>query len=184
MPRTSLSTTVVIQAVATYLSLCDLWTPRDPLEVEYKDEYSNGYGLNKATRMWTDSRRLAATSETLDLWGVLEDAWGHTIKFTNVKVIAIRNTSTVDGEDLLVGGAAANTWASMFGDVSDKLKIKPGVTLTISNTYDGYPVTSTTDQLKVDAGASDITYELVLIGEHSSTTSTSTSTSSTSTMSP
>jgi hypothetical protein len=185
MPDTNLDAVVTIEALVTYLSVCDLWVPRDPLAQQYEDTYAFGFGNNKATRMWADSRRLKGTSEDLDLWGALEDAWGNTLKFTSIKVLSIKNTATTTGFNLYVGGAAANAWASMFGTDADALKIPPSSSFTISNPLAGYAVTGgTADLLKIDANGNDITYEIVVIGIHSTTTTSSTTSTTSTTTSP
>jgi hypothetical protein len=69
---------------------------------------------------------------------------------------------------VLAGGAAANGWATAFGDPTDKVKIKPGGTLALlAPGATAYPVTPATgDLLQVaNSGAgTSVTYDIIVIG--------------------
>jgi hypothetical protein len=128
--------------------------------------FTDGTGANQLNVLWSDIRTLTATSETLDINGILTSAYGATVSLLRVKGIYVRNTSTTNGNNLLVGGAASNAWATLFGDVTDKFQVLPsGVLLAGGPLATGYAVTAgTADQLKVDSGSATITYRIALLG--------------------
>lgn len=128
----------------------------------------NGTGANQANRFYAATRTLAASaSEELDLAGVLEDIFGEVLTLTKVKGIAVQadggNTNLV-----LVGGAASNAWAAMFGDATDVLKVAPGgFFMLTAPDANGLAVTANTgDKLKIanSAGGSSITYTIAIAG--------------------
>jgi hypothetical protein len=132
-------------------------------------QYTAGTGAGQADLLWTDNRTLAASAtESLDLaGGSLVDPFGNTVTFARVKVLlALADAGNTN--DVLLGGAAANAWATWAGDVTDIARVKPGgVFLAAAPGATGYPVTAGTgDLLKVanSAGGTPVTYRIVLLG--------------------
>ncbi|WP_315759307.1 hypothetical protein [Bradyrhizobium sp. SZCCHNRI2007] len=114
---------------------------------------SYGAGYGKADMSFSDDRALSvSTSENLDLYGVLLDAFGQTINAGKIKAILIDNQETSSGT-LTVGAAASNTFNGPFSGATSSIDIKPGDrAVFVSRT--GWPVTSATaDILKVACGA-------------------------------
>ena len=141
----------------------DLGSKRAEHVMELAKGLAAGTGDNQVNLAWSDRRSLAATSEDLDLSGGLTGAFGDTLTFSKVKVIVIRNND--DTDNLTVGGAAANQFASWVADASDKVVIAPEGYLVLVAPLDGYAVTAgTADLLKVDAGAATISYDIAVIG--------------------
>jgi hypothetical protein len=144
-----------------------LVTITEPLSLSYAVELGNGTDADQANQTWQDERTLAASaSETLDLRGVLKDAFGDTVSFARIKALVIKNTS--DTGTLTVGGAASNAWQGPFGNTNDTLTIRPGGFVVLAGgDATAYPVTaSTADQLKLlnnDSGNALI-YEIIVIG--------------------
>lgn len=135
------------------------------LAVEKSISLANGTAANQSDLLYQASRQLIATSEDLDLAGVLLDAFGSALTFIEVTGLYIENTNTTPGAVLTVGGAAASGFISPFGAATDKIKVGPGGVLLLSSPVDGYAVTAGTfDKLKVDAGAATITYKLGILG--------------------
>lgn len=165
----SLNTTLVVNLISTLTAALDMVSPE--AKHAYGKSYSllDGTGANQANQVFSDTRTLAASaSEELDLNGTaLQNAFGANIAFTKIKAIIIE-AAAGNTNDVLVGGAAANAVASIFGDPTDVLKVKPGglVVLTAPN-VNGYAVTANTaDLLKIanSAGTTGVTYSIVIIG--------------------
>jgi hypothetical protein len=130
--------------------------------------FADGSGANQANKLFTDQRVIAASgNEALDLAGVLTDALGQATSFTKVRAILVK-ASAANVNDVLVGGAASNGFATMFGDATDVLKVKPGgFVLLVAPDANGYAVTAATgDQLKVaNSGAgTGVTYDILILG--------------------
>ena len=142
----------------------DLSTPNDYGTLDLKDDLANGTGTDQADEVWHDERTLAAASETLDLTSLAGGPWGSTKAFASIKAIFIKNTGTTTGEDLTVGGAAANAWCAMFADSTDKAKVMPNGVLAWWSPTDAETVDGTHKNLKIDAGAASITYKIVIVG--------------------
>lgn len=164
----SLTASLRLLVQATQYTTLDLGSPRFPVTYDKSNTLANGTGAGQADLLWTDNRTLAASaSESLDLAGTLTGAFGATLTFARVKALIIR---AADGNtnDLLVGGAASNGFASWVGDPTDKVKIKPGGTFAlIAPGATAYPVTAGTgDLLQVaNSGAgTSVTYDVVIIG--------------------
>ncbi|MGL3208693.1 hypothetical protein [Bradyrhizobium sp. BR 1433] len=141
---------------------------RDTVDpIPHSDDYvfGSGTGTGRVDIEFVDDRVLAtATSENLDLSGVLVDAFGQTIAAANIKAIEI-SADPANTTNLTVGGAAANTFVGPFADPTDALVLKPGARAVLFDPA-GWTVTAATgDLLKVanSAGAS-ATYRIKLLG--------------------
>jgi len=162
---TSLAITLSAGITWTFTNALDLTTTSDGTTLDLGDTLANGTGVNQADVMWHDSRLLSATSEELDLAGSLTNAFGTTVTFAKIKTIIIKNTSTTTTQILAVGGAAATQFSNWVAHVSDIVNIGPDGVLILHSPIDGYAVgAGATDKLKIDAGAVNITYKIVLIG--------------------
>jgi hypothetical protein len=127
--------------------------------------FGSGTGTGKADLAYDADRTLASnTSESIDLAGVLADAFGTTITAAKLKAVEIENPAT-NTTNITIGGAASNTFLGWFGDATDVIVLKPGDRFVIASPV-GWAVTAgTADLLKVAnaAGASN-TYRIKLIG--------------------
>jgi len=147
---------------------------RDPLSITNQLVLATGTGAEKANMIWSDYRSVASgIPDDLDLSGVLTSAFKDTVLFTKVRLIMIRNTSTESS--LLVGAAASNPLASLFGATTHQIRVPPA-----GATYPGLLVVTapTATALAVAAGSADvlriahgaegttaITYHITIIGE-------------------
>jgi len=158
------SVQVAISGVLT--NALDLSTPEDSLSKSFRDSLATGTVLDQADRMWHDNRTLSATSEDIDLAGGVTDGLGASVTFVKVKCIAIFNNSTTAGDNLTVGGAAATQFVNWVGDATDKIVIGPGGCFLLWNpSLAGYAVgAGASDLLKVDSGANEIEYDIIIIG--------------------
>lgn len=128
----------------------------------------DGSGAGQANKIFSDTRTLAASaSESLDLAGVLTDAFGAAITFAKVKAIIVA-AKAANTNDVVVGGAASNAFATPFGAATDKVKVKPGGAFALFDPgANGYAVTATTaDLLQIANGNSGtpVTYDIVIVG--------------------
>jgi len=176
----TLETTLQLTLNGNYVDSDDLNSSRGNLIWTLTDTLANGSGADQANLMWYDTRTLAATSEDLDLWGIT-DVFNDTIYFGRVKALIIENTSETD--DLYVGGASSNAWATWVGDATDKVKIRPGgfMLLWAPDAIAYNVIAGTGDKLKIDAGSATITYNIAIIGTTGAGTTTTSTTSTTST---
>lgn len=132
--------------------------------------FVDGVGDLQANKRFQDSRTLTnASSEELDMTGSLLDIYGDAINFARVKLIWIRVIKKTPGPNLIVGGAAANAFSTMFGADAHTLVVRNGNPVLLS-AFDatGYVVTAGTgDLLKMLHDGSetvDLDYEIVIIG--------------------
>jgi hypothetical protein len=160
---------IKIKIEAVLNKALDLGAARAPLLVDASLNLTEGTGANQAQVVFHDQRTLAASgSEELDLAGALTDALGRTLTFTAVKALYIK-AAAGNTNNVLVGGAAANGFATWAGDPTDVVVIRPGGSLIlVAPDATGYAVTTGTgDLLKIanSAGDTGVTYDIVIIGE-------------------
>jgi len=153
-----------------------------PINLTEALAFTFGSGALQADQIFFDRRVLAAgANETLDLSGVLENPLGGTISFANVKGIVIVNRSdetstspshTITDAEIVVGGAAANTFLGPFQDASDKLGIPAGGIVFVARpTAAGWDVVDeyavVTDQLKIENadGSGEALYDIYIWGD-------------------
>jgi len=165
----SLTSTTTLQLIATLIGTTDFNAPTFPLNTIQTMELTDGTGLGQADKLWASQSRTltATTSENIDLAGSLTDKFGASITFARIKKILIVFHTTTAGYTLEVGGAASNTWATMFGAANDYIKVRGGGLLfAYAPDVTAYAVTAGTgDILKINnPNAASITYSIVLIG--------------------
>lgn len=162
-----LSARALVQFAATLTSAQDLSSGSSETPFGRQFTFTDGTGLAQANRIWSDERTLAASaSEDLDLSGTLTDAFGATLTLQKVKVLLVAAKST-NTNNIVIGGASATQWVGPFGAATHTLAIKPGGALALfAPDAAGYPVTPTTDLLKVaNSGAgTSVTYQIVVVG--------------------
>lgn len=165
---TTLNASVAIKVSAQFENALDVGAAEYPLEYGPGWVFTNGNAANQASQVFTDTRTLAASaSEDLDLNGTLLNAFGQTVNFTKVRALIIQ-AAAGNTNNVIVGGAAANQFASMFGAATHTLIIRPGgaVALIAPDTT-GYTVTAATgDLLKIanSAAGSTVDYTITVIG--------------------
>jgi len=164
----ALTTTLNVALNAVQTAAKDLTTVRAPLDYAKRIILANGTAAGQADQIWSDTRTITASgTDALDLAGSLVDALGATLTFARVKglivVAAAANTN-----DVVIGGAASNTFVNWVGDATDKVKVKPGgVFCLFAPAATGYPVTAATgDQLLIanSSSGTSVTYDVVIIG--------------------
>lgn len=125
--------------------------------------FDSGTGADQCDLAYVADRTLAgSTSEELDLYGGLTDAFGATLNFAELVVLAITSDKA-----LKVGGAASNA-VPLFSDVSDKAWVRAGGLLVMAgpNASGLCTVTNATgDKLKIEnTEATSATYRIGILG--------------------
>lgn len=123
-----------------------------------------------SNQLWADRRFVTTSTGTddLDLAGSLTNFFGETITFATIRVLVIFNRAIVAGDDIDIGGAAANPITSILdGSGTAKMTVRASGLLVLTAPMDGYAVAGgSADTLRVThAGSSEaITYDIVVIG--------------------
>jgi hypothetical protein len=165
----SAEATVTVSVLATLIKSLDLAAGTVPLTYTQQKAFTDGAGADKIEAIFHDQRTLSASAnEDLDLAGGLTDGFGDTITFTKVKAILVK-AAAGNTNDVVVGGASATQWAAPFGDVSDKVNVKPGglFLLTAPDATGLAVVAGTGDLLRIanSAGSTTVTYDIIILGE-------------------
>ena len=146
---------------------------QDALSFTRKFELLTGVGAGQADKLFYDERELTTgANETLDLSGVLVDAFGDTFTIARIKAIALLAESAVVGTvanttDLTFGAAAANPWVA-FLNSTGTVTLKPGgLVFACCGPADavGWVVTGGTgDQFKIsNAAGATAKYQMALV---------------------
>lgn len=130
--------------------------------------FSDGSGANQITRIFADTRTLAASAnEDLDLAGGLTDAIGQTITLARVRGLLIR-AAAANTNNVIVGGAGSNGFITWVGGATHTVTLRPGgVLMLAAPDATGYAVTAGTgDLLRIanSAGGSAVSYDIVILG--------------------
>lgn len=130
--------------------------------------FSDGSGANQITRIFADTRTLAASAnEDLDLAGGLTDAIGQTITLARVRAILIR-AAAGNTNNVIVGGASSNGFITWVGGATHTVTLRPGgVMLLAAPDATAYAVTASTGDLLRIANSSSgtsVTYDIVILG--------------------
>jgi hypothetical protein len=149
-----------------------LGSGQDNNSVSVKVDLENGELTDQVSEKFSDLRTLpGATTENLDLAGVLTNTWGETVTFARVKAILVILLTGAAGAVLEVGGAGANAWIGPFGSTTGKQTLRKslsqaGAYFNIAPDATGWPITAGTgDLLKINnLDAAAITYKIVLLG--------------------
>jgi hypothetical protein len=130
--------------------------------------FTDGTGADQIRQVFTDTRTLAASAtEDLDLAGSLTNALGVSVVFTKIRGLLVR-AAAANTNNVIVGGAAANQFATPFGAGTHTVTVRPGgLLLLVAGDATGYAVTAGTgDLLKIanSGGTTGVTYDIVLLG--------------------
>lgn len=165
---TSITAKVNLSVVADLENSVDVGSVSYPLSYGANYILTDGTGANQAKELFTDTRTLSASaSENLDLAGVLADVFGNVLTFTKIKALIVK-ADAANTNDVLVGGHASAAVATLFGDATDKARVKPGgMVAWVAPDAAGYAVTATTADMLTIANSSSgtsVTYTIIIIG--------------------
>lgn len=163
-----LTSKIIARVAATQRAALDLATGSFPLAESAVLDLADGTGANQADRLFSDRRTIAASgTDSLDLAGVLVDAFGATITLARVKALFIA-AAAENTNNVLVGGAGSNTWATWADAADNEIVVRPGgLLLLAAPDAIAYAVTAGTgDVLQIaNSGAgTSVTYDIVIIG--------------------
>lgn len=163
-----LTATIGAKISAAQSSALDLGTAKFPLNLAASISLGSGTAADQADLLWTDTRTINASStDDLDLAGSLTSALGGTITFARIRALYVAAASG-NTNNVVVGGAASNQFATMFGSATDKIVVRPGGLLLLANRdTTGYTVTASTgDLLRIanSGSGSTVTYDIAVIG--------------------
>lgn len=158
---------LLLQIAANYTDALDLQSPNAPINLNRQYNFQDGVGANQANRIWSDTRTIAASStDTLDLAGVLSDAFGATLTFARVKALFVSAHST-NTNNVIVGGGS-NPFVTWVGGAAHTVTVRPGgCFLLIAPDATGYAVTAGTGdilQIANSGGGTSVTCDVVIIG--------------------
>ncbi len=164
----TLSASLAAVLNAAYSQALDVGAVQYPLAYGPNYVFTDGSGANQANKLFTDTRTIAASgTDSLDLNGVLLDAFGATLNFTKIRAIIVA-ADAGNTNDVVVGGAASNGFVSWVGAATDKVKVKPGgLFMMVAPDVNGLAVTAATaDILQVANGGagSSVNYTITVIG--------------------
>lgn len=145
----------------------DLITGKAALSYAKSMSLGSGAGLGQADRMWTDQRTLAASgTENLDLAGALVDAFGATVTFARIKLVAV--TASAANTNNVNFIREATNGVPLFLALGDGIPVKPGGGFAWwAPDATGIAVTAATGDLLTvtNSGAgTGVTYDIIVIG--------------------
>lgn len=138
--------------------------PEVPVTFSMVQTWANGSGDNQANQFWQLSSNANATPTVFDLdAGTLLDDFGTALTFTTLKGILIRNKSTTAAEVLTIAGDFIQT--VVMSGTTPTFKLHPNGVLYFTSPLDEYDVAAGTgDQISLDPGSDNISFDIVLIG--------------------
>lgn len=163
----TLATTITASIKATQSGTPDLGTSIAALDKTVKILLADGVLANQATKVFADTRTLAASAtENIDVNGVLFDSFNTAVTLTAVKALLIAAKST-NTNNVIVGGAASNGLLGIFNDPTDKIIVKPGGAFLWCAPATGATVTPATGDILLvanSAGGTAVDYDIIVIG--------------------
>jgi hypothetical protein len=165
----ALDTDLNLRILANLTSQKDLALAASPLDYSKRVQLTNGTGVGKADRLFSDQRTVAlSSSEDLDLVGTLVDDLGVVFSPTRIKMIYVEALAA-NTNNVIVGAAAGTQWAALLG-TTGTVTLRPGAFfLACAGVADatGYVCAAgATDLLKVaNSGAgTSVDYKIILVG--------------------
>lgn len=157
------SATFALQFSVTDTRLIGLTNVSVPVNYQPGFSFTAGTGALQGDLVYQGTQALVAGTNTVDLSGVLTDAFGAILTPLRIKVIAFRNNSTTN--IMTLGAAASNPWVTWLGTATSTKIVRPGgAFIDIAPDATGWAVTAgTADMLKV-AGTGTDTFDLLLLG--------------------
>ena len=164
----TLTTRVTARVEATHTSGLDLATVSDPLDFLRRIELASGTGASQADQVWHDQRTLSASaSEDLDFAGSLADAFGSTLTFARIKLLAVYAAAANTNNVVVTQDSSAGV-AGIFTGASEGVSVRPGgIFLWVAPDATAAAVTATSADLITFTNSSSgtsVTYDVVVIG--------------------
>jgi hypothetical protein len=104
----------------------DFGGPSFQPKIERVLQFIGGTAANQFDRLFTDHRIVALSADDpIDLTGSLSGAFGQSITQTELVGLLVLADAANPG-NLILGGAAANTWQGPFGGAAQTIALVPG----------------------------------------------------------
>jgi hypothetical protein len=136
-------------------------------KIEHDTQLLTGFNWNQAQAVWAAKSVVLAdaASVTYDLTNLSRTIFGtpFVVTMVDVRAIIIDNETEEEGT-LIVGNAASNVWAPMFGADAHTIKVEPASAFINTNELDGWDVTATSKLLKLTASGGETTFSIAIIG--------------------
>lgn len=164
-----LNAQLTLSIIAHETSSGDLSRTLRATPLSYALAMADGTGASQAQVVWSASRSVGTSGETLNLQSLADtrDGAAVTVTFTSIKAVCVRNTHAT--ADLFVGGASPLT--SFTGFPISLIKIVPGgVYFLTSPSSDGLLIAQGNAlyrDVRLAAASGTATYDIVFIGEGS-----------------
>lgn len=164
----SLDTQVTGRIKTTYTSALDLATVTDPLDFLKRIDLATGTGADQADLLFHDQRTVSASSnEDLDMAGSLSDAFGNTLTFARIKLLAVYAAAANTNNVNVTADASAGV-PGLFLALGDGVVVRPGgLFLWCAPDATAAVVTATTGDLinfANSSSGSSVTYDVAIIG--------------------
>lgn len=161
-----LSAQISLSIAALLSGSLDVESVSSRLAQHFSASFADGAAAGQASRLWSDRRTLAsATSENIDLSGVLVDAFGAGISLTKLKALIL--VSDPANTTALTLGNVTNGIVGFLGAATQSIVINAGgMFMIVAPDAAGYAITAATaDLLKVaNAAGAAATYDIFIIG--------------------
>jgi len=159
----AVNTNVAVQLTATLTKGFDLGTGSVPVSQSLALTWASGTGANQADRVFHDQRSTSGV-DSLDLAGVLLDAFGDAFTLARIKLLYL-SAAGANTADLRVTRSASNG-VQIFGAASDYMVLRPGgFILWGAPDATGVAVAAgTSDILEITSASGSQTYNIVIIG--------------------
>jgi hypothetical protein len=131
---------------------------------------TNGTGPNTANEVWSATITFAAsTPVTLDLRALSSTHSGfngRTVQFSKIRRARFINLTPTSGFKVTVGDAATGD-EFLFGldSAASTFDVPPGSQVILENWVDGWTVSGSAKDLKLDPGSNVVTLAIILIGQ-------------------
>ncbi len=129
-------------------------------------EFTNGFQNGQLQEIFVDRRTIApSATDTLDLYGTLNDPLNRVVNFNSLKVILVQ-ADPANVNNIMIGGNAAGP-SGIFANLNDKIVLSPGgVFLWMVPNIGASVVDSTGDKLDIANAAPNfsVNYNIILAG--------------------
>ena len=153
-----LTTNIGVSVQANLVTPLDLGNASFPLAISKRFAWASGSGANQALKVWSDQRTVA-TTENLDLFGVLTDPFGVVLNFVTVKMLYF-SAAAANAGNLSIGGG---NWSAWTGAAGDLVLLQPGGVFLLTAPITGFTVTTTSADVLTVAGTNAL-YDVAIIG--------------------
>ncbi|HOM17220.1 MAG TPA: hypothetical protein PLQ00_07825 [Thermoguttaceae bacterium] len=142
----------------------------------YRRDLDHGQEAFQADAVWHAERQELAEGQgrTYNLQELAFEVFGGEviICFQRVRALAIVHRGQKPGV-LQVGGAATDGWQGPLADAADKILIPAQGAFWAVHPEEGWPVSASSRQLRLEALGGDLVYDIVLLGNRPESSSSS-----------